>query len=97
LALVVYAGLDLSLPAMPGAFVFEVAESADLQVTRGRATVDPAVLPALASAVIIVWAQPRVEGSVRRPAGELAPRRAHAMTWLPRAPGDPPPPSDNPH
>ena len=40
-ALLVYVTLDLSLPAMPGAFVFEVADSVEsVKSSRGREAAD---------------------------------------------------------
>ena len=38
LAILVYVSLDLSLPGMPGAFVFEPSETVDSAQGRGRAT-----------------------------------------------------------
>ena len=45
LAILVYVSLDLSLPGMPGAFVFEPSETVDsAQGHRGRATAADGVL-----------------------------------------------------
>jgi len=42
----VYVGLDLSLPMMPGAFVFEPAQSVEsIGRTRGRLAAEAVVLP----------------------------------------------------
>jgi hypothetical protein len=52
-AILVYVTLDLALPAMPGAFVFEPADSVE-SVGGGRATVRSLVVPgALAGPVAV--------------------------------------------
>jgi hypothetical protein len=49
--LVVYVTLDLSLPAMPGAFVFEPGDSVEsVHVTRGRGTSEIVLLAAASDA-----------------------------------------------
>lgn len=46
LAILVYVTLDLSLPAMPGAFVFEPADSAESTQIRARAACETVALSA---------------------------------------------------
>jgi hypothetical protein len=44
--ILVYVALDLSLPTMPGAFVFDPADSLEsIQTARGRTTARVVVLP----------------------------------------------------
>ena len=45
LAVFLYVTLDLSLPGMPGVFVFDPADSAEGTYTRARAAVETGVLP----------------------------------------------------
>lgn len=54
MAVLVYVALDLSLPTMPGAFVFEPADSVE-SIGGGRLTVRVAVLPtpAVGSSLIV--------------------------------------------
>ena len=94
-AVLVYVALDLSLPGMPGAFVFAPEDSVEgLQGARGRDAV--VALPShgvLASRP----SRPRVENPVRRG----TPRRGVASQGpvahcLPRATLDPAPPSEDP-
>jgi hypothetical protein len=54
-ALLVYVTLDLSLPAMPGAFVFDVADSVEsLKSSRGREAADVMVRAQPAGAVPVL-------------------------------------------
>ena len=48
LVILIYVTLDLSLPAMPGSFVFEPADSAESTQVRARAAAEIVALPALA-------------------------------------------------
>jgi hypothetical protein len=94
----VYVALDLSLPAMPGAFVFEIDGTVEsTQETRTRPTASPDVA---------VRPQPLVGSSVRAPADAGARRRrtpgrrlARPTSALPtaRAAIPPAPPVDEPH
>jgi len=97
LAVLLYVTLDLSVPAIPGAFVFESADS--VEVSSGRAGGSKAgisLLPALASTSF------GVSQSLVGVRDRLAmPRRdallGHPMlNRLPRATLDPAPPSEDP-
>jgi hypothetical protein len=100
LAILIYVTLDLSLPMMPGAFVFEPEGSVEsIQLNRGRAgNAELIALPALPSESS---APSRSRIDVRR---RMAPRRGLARltrhpvaSRLPRATLDPAPSSDDPH
>lgn len=47
LAVLIYVALDLSIAAMPGAFVFESADSAESTQVRARAAAETIAVPAL--------------------------------------------------
>lgn len=98
LAVLVYVTLDLSFPAMPGAFVFEPEDSAESTQVRARsaaATISPPApavglgLVALLAPTAIRWHLPRVDSAERR-ARPFAGRTSHA-------PLDPAPTSEDPH
>jgi hypothetical protein len=97
-AVLVYVTLDLSLPAMPGAFVFEPADSVEsIQSTRGRGSVEVVVLPAafLSAALILT---PRAETQGRpAPTRETTPGIRVAPRHWPRATLSPASPSEEPH
>jgi hypothetical protein len=98
LAVLLYVTLDLSVPAIPGAFVFESVDS--VEINRGRAgqgNAEFSVLPALARASFGV-SQPRVDLTDRLAANsDVALPCKPMLNRLPRATLDPPPPSEDPH
>ncbi len=98
LAILLYVTLDLSVPAMPGAFVFESADS--LEISSGRAGEshgEAAVLPALARGSFVV-SPPRVDLRNRLAANSKIALLGHpVLNPLPRATLDPAPPSEDPH
>lgn len=97
LAVLVYVTLDLSLPAMPGAFVFEAAESVESTQGRARAAAEAVVLPGAARDAF-VQSRRRLEVKDRLTPTESVERRGDAvMGWRVRAPHDPAPPSEDPH
>ena len=97
LAILVYVTLDLSLPAMPGAFVFDSSDSIESTRTRLRAVGDAGVVPApLPDGV--VSARPRMDARERLTPAESTPRGARPVViWRSRALSDPAPPSEDPH
>ena len=99
LAVLVYVTLDLSLPSMPGAFVFDPGDSVEsIQMSRERTAVE-AVCP-LAPARLLV-ASIELEFSVRRrsvPMGLDARVPLRSTDGLHRATTDlDPPAADDPH
>ena len=97
LALLVYVTLDLSLPGMPGAFVFEPSETVDsAQGHRGRAPVDvviarrPAEHAVLPSLTITSADRPLPSSDAPFLVGPVVRR-------LPRAVLESAPPADDPH
>lgn len=99
LAILLYVALDLSLPAMPGAFVFDAADSVESTQTRTRLSVETVLLPA------------PVKDALPHPSLPLARADRHRLTSAdraererrpvpirrPRALHDPAPPSEDPH
>ena len=97
MAVLLYVSLDLSLPMMPGAFVFDVGDSVEsVQTHRGRLTAE--VLPTLAKDSSLV-SQPRIEVANQRLATPATSRRL-VVPWCRschRAALDPAPSSEEPH
>jgi hypothetical protein len=86
-AILVYVALDLSLPSMPGAFVFAPEDSVEsIQANRGRGSVDVVLLPAPIVNYWFVLTPPRAEVT-DRPARtvEVAPSARSVVHRLPRA------------
>ena len=98
LAVLVYVTLDLSLPAMPGAFVFDPAASVEnAQMNRGRVTADVVPLPTI-SRDGLVTVPPRVDVAHRVEAmGDRGDPGAAVVSRLPRAALSPRPSSEDPH
>jgi hypothetical protein len=97
LAILVYVTLDLSMASMPGAFVFDAAQSVESPHSgRGRAAAEIVIhTPAVADS----WVPSRARDVVRRaPATTTdAPREQTPPFCLPRAAVDAASPSEDPH
>jgi hypothetical protein len=97
LVVLLYVTLDLSVPTIPGAFVFESADS--LEISSGRAgenKADAAALPALARVSIV--SQPPVDLRDRLAATSTVALLGHPiLNRLAPATLDPAPPSEDPH
>jgi hypothetical protein len=97
LAVLIYVTLDLSLPAMPGAFVFEPGDSVEGTHGRGRQAAEVVALPTLTGHAPVLL-QPRIDFRHRRPPVSDVVRLARSATrCLPRAVCDPSPLSEDPH
>jgi hypothetical protein len=97
LAILVYVGLDLSLPAMPGAFVFEAADSVE-SIGGGRVAVRVVALPTTSASPAQASVQLHGDLPRRVPAGcEVSPPRHPMARCLPRAADTPPASSEDPH
>lgn len=96
LAVLVYVALDLSMPAMPGAFTFDAAESVESTQGRARAAGEAVVLPAPARDSFAPSRLLEHQDRLTRPE-PIERRRDTAMDWRVRAPHDPSPPSEDPH
>lgn len=98
LAILIYVTLDLSVPTIPGAFVFESADS--LETSSGRASEGKAeisVLPALARDSF-AGSQVPLDLRDRLAANNHVALLGHPiLNRLPRATLDPAPPSEDPH
>jgi hypothetical protein len=98
LAILLYVTLDLSVPTIPGAFVFESVDS--VEIDRGRAgqgKTEIPVLPALARDSFGV-SQPPIDLRDRVAANsDVALLGRLILNRLPRATLDPAPPSEDPH
>lgn len=98
LAILAYVTLDLSVPAMPGAFVFEPADSAEGTHIRARAGAETGALPAQARGPASALFQLPLKVKERLAPGSLAERHGRpVVSWRSRAPFDSPPPSEDPH
>jgi hypothetical protein len=97
--MLIYVALDLSLPAMPGAFVFEPGDSVEsIQSNRGRESGKVAVPPARVLNEPVVLARPRPDATAHpAPPRPVAPRARSVVNHLPRAPFDLAPPTEDPH
>jgi hypothetical protein len=95
--LLVYVTLDLSLPAMPGAFVFEPADSVEsIQSHGARAALELGMSPALTTESLVLRVPDDVsERWVRR--GEVARLMYVVLSCQPRAALDPDARSEDPH
>lgn len=98
LALFVYVTLDLSLPTMPSAFVFEPCDSVDgIQRCRGRGAADGVVAPGLAKNLAVTsQSHSEVTSRLASTSATLLPEHP-VVKWLPRATLGPAPPSEDPH
>ncbi len=99
LAILLYVALDLSVPTMPGAFVFESADSVEISSGRtGQGKADISVLPALARDSFGL-SQPPVDPTRDRSEAmskAVLPGRP-VLNLVPRATLDSDPPSEDPH
>jgi hypothetical protein len=96
-AILIYVTLDLALPAMPGAFVFEPADSVE-SIGGGRPAVRGVVLPAPVGGSIPVAPLLVAEARHHLPGrGEAAPLDRPSVHHLARGRCEPAPPSEDPH
>jgi hypothetical protein len=93
-AVLVYVGLDLSLPAMPGAFVYEPGDSVD-SVHGGRARA--AAAPAEAGGAAVPSRPPADYARRLTQAHRVEPRRRPVRACPLLTHVDPAPPSEDPH
>lgn len=97
LAVLLYVTLDLSLPAMPGAFVFSSSDSVESTRVRTRAAVEIVVLPAPFRDAFFRL-RPALDAKDRlAPAESVERGRRPVPIWRIRAPLDSAPPSEDPH
>jgi hypothetical protein len=96
-AILLYVTLDLSSPAMPGAFVFDTMDSVESAHTRARAASERVMLAppvrdpfVLARPLLDLRDQPRPAESVEREWRPVLPRHARARL-------DSAPPAEDPH
>lgn len=97
LAILVYVTLDLSLPGMPGAFVFEPADSAEGTHIRARAGAEAIALPAQArSSASALFPGPVDVRERLAPVAPAEQRGSPVAGWRFRVPGESPPPAEDP-
>jgi hypothetical protein len=99
-AILVYVGLDLCLPDMPGAFVFDPGGSVEsVEVARTRLTGRIAVLPPSPpmDSSRLSQGQPRDPEHRLPPRSEIPSRQTLMTRYLPRATWAPPPSSEDSH
>ncbi|HEY7654662.1 MAG TPA: hypothetical protein VIG07_17740 [Methylomirabilota bacterium] len=98
LTILIYVTLDLSLPAMPGAFVFEAEDSVEsIQISRARAVAEVVALPASAGGAVVRSPRRAETGDRLTPASQVERGGPPVTIWSRRAPVDPAPPSEDPH
>ncbi len=97
LAVLLYVTLDLSLPAMPGAFVFDSSCSVESARIRARAAVEVVVLPAPPRDAFVLLRPPLDVGDCLAPAESVLRGRRPVPSWRSRLLHDPAPPSEEPH
>jgi len=96
-AILLYVTLDLSIAAMPGAFVFDSSESVECTQSRVRAAVETGALPAPAPDASVL-ARPRLDVKDRLTRDDSVERTGPRVpSWRSRALHDPAPPSEDPH
>ena len=98
LAILVYVTLDLSLPGMPGAFVFEPGDSAEGAQVRARAVDETVAMPVRALGPVPGLVQPTFEVRERlAPVPPAEPRGRHLVGRLSHALLDAASLSEDPH
>jgi len=98
LAVLLYVVVDLSCAEMPGAFVFDAADSVEsIDASRTRVTARVVILPPPPIDAVPVSPSRRdpSHGAVAR--SHVTPRRHSVVCRLPRALCDPAPSSEDPH
>lgn len=97
-AILLYVTLDLSVPTIPGAFVFDASDSVEsTQSKRARGAGEVVVGPPWAREALVVR-PPRVAVSHRLTATvEAVAIRPSLVTWRPRTALDLPPLCEDPH
>jgi hypothetical protein len=97
LAILIYVTLDLSLPGMPGAFVFEPGHSVESVQGRARANVETAILHVPVPDIDLRLRAPLLLNE--RPTSAVGPARARRPAAPRRAPSPPDPvsASEDPH
>ncbi len=98
-AVLVYVGLDLCLPEMPGAFDFEPTGSIEsAQAARGRATLTVTVLTAPAKDPFVIGEVPQRDFRYRQvPGARVSLHRRAPVNRLPRATAASPSSPEDPH
>lgn len=97
LVILIYVTLDLSLAAMPGAFVFEPAESVESTRIRARVSAETVVLPAPPRDAFVLSRLPLVVKDRLAPTLSVERRGPPVLSWRSRAPYDLAPPSEDAH
>ena len=97
IAILIYLSLDLSLAAMPGAFVFEAADSVESPQNQGKASTDALAHSAFRRDGAVLPAPHRLVDRSEIPVASNEPRWQPAVTPLPRAVDDKALPSEDPH
>jgi hypothetical protein len=85
MAILVYVTLDLSLPTMPGAFVFDPADSVEGTHARGRQAADVTVLSPTPTGHSFVLSPSRIDLRHRLPPlSDIVRLKRSAARFLPR-------------
>ena len=98
LAVLIYVTLDLSLPGMPGAFVFAPADSVEGTQVRARGGAEAVAPLALARDTGLVPLRPPLDSKERLAPASSAGRRVQPVgSWQSQALYESSPPSEDPH
>jgi len=97
LAILMYVTLDLSSPAIPGAFVFDAADSVESAQLRGRTADEIAALPGPFCDPFVLSSLLLELNDRLIPAASAQLGGRPVLRWRSRALLDPAPPSENPH
>ena len=98
LALLLYVTSDLSLPAMPGAFVFDAGDSVEsVQARRDRGTAEPVLLQAPSNHPAPMPTPARITAATPVPALRRAAPHATLARRRPSAAADAARSSEDPH
>lgn len=97
LAILLYVALDLSLPAMPGAFVFDAADSVESTQTRTRLSVETVLLPVPVQDAVVPAPLPRDDRDRLASAERAERERRPVPIRRTRTLHDPAPSSEDPH
>jgi hypothetical protein len=97
ISILIYISLDFSLAAMPGAFVFDAADSVESPQNRGKASTEAIALSAFRRDAVVLPVPQRLADHSEIPVASYEPRWQPAVRPLPRSLDDKALPSEDSH